>query len=94
MLEFLSLVFYSHALPENLPEVLQKGSKFVGFWAEIHKLHVLLSVSGPLVMKKFSGVEIHGFCLQKDLIKAINFRLSLLKELVSKQHNDDYLTCT
>ena len=65
MHKFLSLVFYSHGLPENLPGVLQKGSKFACFWAKIHELHVLLSVSGPLIMKNFSGVEIYGFHLKK-----------------------------
>ena len=33
MYKFLSSVFYLHALPENLPGVLQKGSKFACFWA-------------------------------------------------------------
>ena len=65
MHEFLSSVFYSHTPPENLPGVLQKGSKFVCFWAKIHELRVLLSVSHPLVAKSFSSVEIHGFHLQK-----------------------------
>ena len=65
MHEFLSLVFYSRVLPENLPGVLQKGSKFACFWTEIHELRVLLSISGPLIIKNFSGVEIHGFHLQK-----------------------------
>ena len=65
MHKFLSSVFYSQALPENLPGALQKGSKFMCFWAKIHELCVLLSVSGPLVMKNFSGVEIHSFHLQK-----------------------------
>ena len=63
MHEFLSSVFNSCALSENLPGVLQKGSKFVYFWAEIHKLCVLLSVSHPLVANNFSAVEIHGFHL-------------------------------
>ena len=31
MHKFLSLVFFSHALPENLPGVLQKGSEFTYF---------------------------------------------------------------
>ena len=65
MHEFLSSVFYSHAPPENLLGVLQKGSKFMYFWAKIHKLCVFLSVSHPLVANNFSGVEIHGFCLKK-----------------------------
>ena len=63
--EFLFAVFYSCALPENLSGVSQKGSKFMCFWAEIHKLCVLLSVSHPLVMQSFPGVEICGFHLQK-----------------------------
>ena len=63
MHEFLSLVFYSHALSEN--RVLQKGSKFTYFWPKIQELHVLLNVSHPLVTNNFSGVEIHGFHLQK-----------------------------
>ena len=65
MHKFLSLVFYSHTPPENLPGVLQKGSKFAYFLAKIHELHVLMSVSCPLVVNNFSGVEIHGFHLQK-----------------------------
>ena len=65
MHEFLSLVSYSCALPENLPEVLQKGLKFAYSWAKIHELCVLLSVSHPLLVNNFSGVEIHGFHLQK-----------------------------
>ena len=36
MHEFLSSVFYLHAPPENLPGVLQNGSKFACFQAEIH----------------------------------------------------------
>ena len=50
----------------ELPGVLQKGWKFTYFWAEIHKLHVLLSVPHPLVTNNFSGVEIDGFHLQKS----------------------------
>ena len=66
MHELLSSVFYLHALPENLPGVLQKGCKFAYFWAKIHELYVLLSVPHPLVMNNHSGVEIHGFHLQKS----------------------------
>ena len=65
MHDFLSSVFYLHALPENLPGVLQKGWKFAYFWAKMHKLRVLLSVSHPLVVNNFSDVEILGFHLQK-----------------------------
>ena len=65
MHEFLSSVFYLHTPPDNLPGILQKGSKFACFWAEIHELHVLLSVSGPMVVKTFPGVEIRDFHLQK-----------------------------
>ena len=65
MYEFLSSLFYSHAPPENFPGVLQKGLKFTYSWVKIHELHVLLSVSRPLVEKNFPGVEICGFCLQK-----------------------------
>ena len=65
MHKFLSSVFYSHAPPENLPGVLQKGSKFAYFRTEIHELYVLLSVSHPLVVKNFPGVVICGFHLQR-----------------------------
>ena len=53
--------------------------KFVYFWAEIHEICVVLGVPCLLVANNFSGVEICDFHSTKELIKAINFKSSLLK---------------
>ena len=65
MHKFLSSVFHSHVPHENFSGVLQKGLKLAYSWAKIHELRVPQSVSSPLVMKSFPGVEICGFHLQK-----------------------------
>ena len=75
----LSSVLYSRIPPENLWEVLKKVQKFMYFWAEIHKIHVVLGPPYPLVANNFSSVEICDFHSTKHLIKAINFKSNLLK---------------